>query len=162
MVNKSYLLRESYKEKSRQGIISWEEVSLSLHPCASYAIRQSKPSTTCLWNVGWHIWYGRRYPSGWEHKRGITMISSNTWLSFLNNNLMQKNRLWKDIWIAILWSIWNQRNWVVFKGRRMDPGEILSLEQLLAWSWMKRKITSFNFAFSNWVLYPLNCLCSIG
>jgi len=74
----------------------------------------------------------------------------------------KKNRAWKGVWVAVIWSICNQRNCVVFKEGKVDAEEIFSLTQLLVWSWMRRKITNFNFSFSDWVIYPLNCLHSLS
>ena len=61
----------------------------------------------------------------------------------------KRNRVWKGMWIAVLWSIWNRRNGVVFKERKVDAEEIFSLAQLQAWTWMRRKIKSFDFSFSD-------------
>jgi len=61
---------------------------------------------------------------------------------FLQQFNAKWNRVWKGMWVVVLWSFWNQRNGVVFKGKKVDPYEILSLAQLQAWSWMKRKITN--------------------
>jgi len=65
---------------------------------------------------------------------------------------VKRNRVWKRVWIAVLWSIWNHRNAEVFKERKVDSEEIFSLAQLQAWTWMKRKIRSFDFYFFDWVL----------
>ena len=66
------------------------------------------------------------------------------------------------MWETLIYSIWNQRNRVLFKGRRVDPDEIFTLVQLQVWSWMKRKVIDFTFTYSNWVMYPLNCLHSLS
>jgi len=64
--------------------------------------------------------------------------------------------------MAVLWSRWSQRNGVVFKEGKVDIEEIFILVQLQVWSWLKRKIPNFNFSYSDWILYPLNCLHSLS
>ena len=89
----------------------------------------------------------------------------------LNQHLLQfvlfqfnvkNNRVWKGVWIAVLWSIWNHMNGVVYRDRKVDAEEIFSMAQLQAWAWMKRKIRIFGFSYTDWVLYPLNYIQSLS
>jgi len=40
------------------------------------------------------------------------------------------NIIWKGTWVAIIWSIWNQRNNVAFRKTKVDEEEILCLAYL--------------------------------
>ena len=43
------------------------------------------------------------------------------------------NLVWKGVWAAIIWSIWDQRNRIAFKLGRVDTEEILHMAQLKTW-----------------------------
>jgi len=65
-------------------------------------------------------------------------------------NLNQKqNLVWKSLWIAIIWSIWNHRNNVVFKDERVDVEEIFYMHRLKSWMWMKKKLPNFSYSFTD-------------
>ena len=38
-------------------------------------------------------------------------------LMALNN---KENKIWKGLWISIIWNIWNHRNKIVFKQGKVD------------------------------------------
>jgi len=63
--------------------------------------------------------------------------------------------LWKGVCIAIVWTLWNHRNNIVFRNGLRDPKEIFSLAQVKVWAWLKNKMTNVNFSCSDW------CLCLI-
>ena len=37
------------------------------------------------------------------------------------------NKLWRCIWVAIIWCIWNQRNNIIFRNARVDVDEVFTL-----------------------------------
>ena len=39
---------------------------------------------------------------------------------------MKRNRAWNGVGVAVIWSIWNQRNGVIFKERKVDAKENFS------------------------------------
>jgi len=49
------------------------------------------------------------------------------------------------MWVAIIWSIWNQRNNVVFRKIKVDEEEILCLAQLRIWAWIRSKKKKYHF-----------------
>lgn len=71
----------------------------------------------------------------------IVWNSCHSWLeiqSLLHNNLFvhfeqfqllhlnkNQNQVWKTMWIAMIWSIWNQRNTMVFKYGVVDVEEVI-------------------------------------
>jgi len=71
------------------------------------------------------------------------------------------NQVWRGMWVAIVRSIWEQRNKVVFKQGVPDVKEIFQLTELLSWQWLKHRVRSFSYAFSDWHLNPTQCLLSV-
>jgi len=67
---------------------------------------------------------------------------------------------WKGIWAAIVWSVWEQRNLVVFKQGVVDVEEMFQQAQLKSWLWMKYRVHRFNYSFVDWVLNPMLCIKS--
>jgi len=51
----------------------------------------------------------------------------------------RQNLAWRGMWLAIIGEIWNHRNEVIFKHKKVDPIEIFSYAQVVAWVWMKHK-----------------------
>jgi len=69
--------------------------------------------------------------------------------SIINLNTRQ-NSIWRGMWLAIVEEIWKHRNGVI---RKVDPDEIFGLTQVTVWVWMKHKIPSVNFSYSDWVFH---------
>ena len=72
----------------------------------------------------------------------------------------KQNQIWKGIWAAIVRSIWDQRNQVIFKQGTADAEEIFHLAQLSIRLKLKFGQVSLSYAFSDWVLNPGQCLQS--
>jgi len=73
----------------------------------------------------------------------------------------RQNLAWRGMWLATIGEIWNHRNRVIFKQRKVDPIEIFSHAQMVAWVWMKHKIPTTSFSYSDWILSPFTCLKSM-
>jgi len=52
---------------------------------------------------------------------------------YLNNLNFKQNLVWKGTWAAIVWSICEHRNNIVFKQGQVDSEEILRMAQLKTW-----------------------------
>lgn len=86
----------------------------------------------------------------------------NHFLSFCLVNLnSRQNSVWLGMWLAIIDEIWKQRNGIIFKHGTVDPIEIFGLAQVTTWVWMKHKIPSVEFSYSEWCLSPCICLKSL-
>jgi len=79
----------------------------------------------------------------------------------LANLNSRQNLAWRGMWLATIGEIWNHRNGVIFKQRKVDPIEIFSHAQMVAWVWMKHKIPTTSFSYSDWILSPFTCLKSM-
>jgi len=62
------------------------------------------------------------------------------------------------MWVAILWAIWNHRNMVIFRQRKVNVEEIFCMVQLNAWLWIKHKRINVAFSYSDWYQCPVRCL----
>ncbi len=78
-------------------------------------------------------------------------------LIHLNN---KQNQVWKGLWVAIIRSIWDQRNLIVFKQGIPDAEEVFHSAQLATWLYLKLGAGSFTFSYSDWILNPSICLQS--
>jgi len=58
----------------------------------------------------------------------------------------KQNLVWSGVWAAIVRSIWDQRNEVVFKQEVVDAEEIFQKAQIKAWLWLKHKSNSFTYS----------------
>jgi len=68
------------------------------------------------------------------------------------------NRLWKSLWVSIVWSIWKHRNRVIYNQTKIDAEEIFTMAQVQSWVWLKHKEKKVIFSFSDWILSPLTCV----
>jgi len=74
---------------------------------------------------------------------------------------LKQNLVWKGMWAAIVWCIWDQRNHIAFRQGKVDAEEIFQMAQLKTWLWMKHRMNVFNYSFSDWHLNPLICIKSV-
>jgi len=83
---------------------------------------------------------------------------------FVSFHLMQsskvQNEVWKGVWVAIVWCLWEQRNQVVFNQGVADAEEVFHNAQLKSWLWLKNKAQHFNCSFAEWMMNPLVCITS--
>jgi len=70
----------------------------------------------------------------------------------------KQNQVWKGVWIAVIRSIWEQRNLVVFKQGVVDAEDIFHLAPLSVWLRLKHGTYVFNYSFSDWIINPMLCL----
>jgi len=69
-----------------------------------------------------------------------------------------QNIIWKGVWIAIVWTVWNYANKIIFNQGKVDVHEIFCIAQLNAWVWLTHKVFATIFFYSNWVLCPKLCI----
>jgi len=64
----------------------------------------------------------------------------------------RQNTMLRCTWLPIVGEIWKHRNGVIFNQRKVYPEEIFDLAQVTTWAWMKHKIPSVKFSYSDWYL----------
>ena len=52
---------------------------------------------------------------------------------YLIQAFAKQNLMWKDLWVAVVWSIWDHKNKVVFQQGKVDLEEVLYMAQLKVW-----------------------------
>jgi len=72
----------------------------------------------------------------------------------------KQNLVWKGVWAAIVWSIWDQRNRIIFKQDSVDTEQIFHMAQLKTWLWLRYRMKSFSYSFFDWLLNPILCIKS--
>lgn len=60
------------------------------------------------------------------------------------------------IWLAVVWSIWLERNEIVFNNSKTDVLRLLDLVKCRSWSWLCSS-TDGLVSFSEWCICPLEC-----
>jgi len=72
--------------------------------------------------------------------------------------LSQKgNMIWRGMWIAIIWCIYNQRNCIIFRNGRADAEEVLCIAHIRFWTWIRSKNKKVIFSYSDWYSDPIKC-----
>ena len=79
---------------------------------------------------------------------------------YLVNGSRKQNFVWKGVWTAIIWCLWEHRNSVVFNEGVVDDEEVLYKAQLKSWLWLKHKGNNFSYSFADWLLNPWPCISS--
>ena len=72
----------------------------------------------------------------------------------------KQNQVWKGLWAAVVRSIWEQRNELIFKQGIPNVEEIFQKTQLKSWFWLKYRAQAFCYSFSDWILNPILCIKS--
>ncbi|KAH1238893.1 hypothetical protein GmHk_08G023471 [Glycine max] len=57
---------------------------------------------------------------------------------------------WKRWWLALTWSIWQQRNNIIFSNGSFDANRILDNAVFLLWTWLTNLEKDFNMHFNYW------------
>jgi len=78
----------------------------------------------------------------------------------LSNGSKKQNMVWRGVWAAIVRSLWEHRNDVVFNEGVVDEDEVLHKAQLKSLLWLKHKGHNFCYSFSDWVMNPWSCISS--
>jgi len=71
------------------------------------------------------------------------------------------NRVWKYVWMTIIWSVWNHTNNVIFTNLRADVQEIFIVAQFRSWTWITNKYSNANFSYSDSCVCLVTCIKSM-
>ncbi|CAL0333597.1 unnamed protein product [Lupinus luteus] len=72
-----------------------------------------------------------------------------------------RRRQWMCIWFVTLWSIWLNRNKVIFEKKSSSLEEIMFSIQLHSWNLISVRFSSFSYSFLDWVWNPAACFSCI-
>ena len=61
-----------------------------------------------------------------------------------------KSTRWKCWWVALTWTIWQQRNRIVFQNDTFNGSKVLDDAVLLIWTWLKSMEKDFALDFNQW------------
>ncbi|KAH1197458.1 putative ribonuclease H protein [Glycine max] len=61
-----------------------------------------------------------------------------------------KSTRWKCWWVAVTWTIWQQRNKTVFQNQCFNSSKVMDDALLLLWSWLKSNDKDFTVHFNQW------------
>lgn len=71
----------------------------------------------------------------------------------------RKGKVASALWIAIVWSLWNYRNRVLFEGIKWKEDRIVEEIKARLWSWVSIKEKYLHqFSFSDWRKNIRNCI----
>lgn len=143
---------------NRRGIIP-DDQSLACPFCLSHQENLSHLFFLCseaskIWNAVFS-WLGIN--SVIHYDPAINFLHLGAFLSGKNSKSFKHL-----IWSASVWSIWLNRNRIVFQGEIFDLHRILTQIKLLSWSWSILKIgKELNFDFNSWLTDPIHCLLNL-
>ena len=61
-----------------------------------------------------------------------------------------KSTRWKCWWVALTWTIWQQRNKIVLQNEVFNGSKVLDDAILLTWTWLKSMEKDFVLHFNQW------------
>jgi len=64
----------------------------------------------------------------------------------------------KLIWFSCVWTIWKERNNMIFNNKAFDLHQLLDKVRLLSFMSLKAKIINFAFDYYKWWRHPLSCM----
>lgn len=79
---------------------------------------------------------------------------------FFGNN--EASNQWQVIWLATLWTIWLNRNDIVFNNKRATADAMFEQTQVRSWTWLHANGKDFVYPQHNWIDSPLQCLDADG
>ena len=96
---------------------------------------------------------------------GVDFVQHNDIVAHLESfHLFQashkQNLVWKGMWAAVVWCLWEHRNAILFNQGVVDVEEVLYKAQLRSWLWLKHKGDRFSYSLTDWMLNPNPCLSS--
>lgn len=91
--------------------------------------------------------FGRNATAGWGFiqvfRRMLTHIFYNMDMYVLDNKFKEG---WWTVWAATIWSIWLQRNDVIFNSGAIDVEKVMDLIIFRSWKWLKCKKKNFIYS----------------
>jgi len=73
--------------------------------------------------------------------------------------LKRYNR-WKSWWIALTWSIWKQRNKVIFLNEPFNGSKLMEDAVFLLWTWLRAMEKDFSMHFNQWSIILIDGFCN--
>ncbi|KAL5165095.1 hypothetical protein HKD37_18G050286 [Glycine soja] len=57
---------------------------------------------------------------------------------------------WKCWWVTVTWSIWQQRNKMIFSNETFDSNKLIDEAAFLLWTWLRHLEKDFSLHFNQW------------
>lgn len=61
------------------------------------------------------------------------------------------------VWHAVVWSLWLERNDIIFKNGEFQMGRVIEMIKFRSWSWMAIE-KEWKYHFVRWCMNPLECM----
>jgi len=97
-------------------------------------------------------------PIWWETMAGVNIKSAlpaNLIHHFLQHSYVQVDGIrikrWQSWWMAVVWSIWQMRNSIIFSNASFNVNKLLEDAIFLIWSWLRNLEKDFNIQFYEWL-----------
>lgn len=126
-----------------------------------FVVSMLKQNSICFLHVRWLLLFGG------ESVDGLVYHWISTWIALhflqLHGLLSDKVREQRglSIWLAVIWSIWLERNEELFNNNRTDVLRLLDLIRSRSWSWYSTAVGGL-ILFDEWCICPLDCCIRNG
>ena len=106
-----------------------------------------------------HLFFqcGKIIPVWWESLSWVGMsgaFSNNPRQHFIQHiygvTAGMRSSRWKWWWLALTWTIWQQRNNIIFSNGTINANKILDDAIFLMWTWLTNLEKDFNMHFNFW------------
>lgn len=97
---------------------------------------------------------------------GISVLPGNCRDHFLQHMwpglTAKQNEALTLVWLALTWSIWTQRNEIIFNWQTLQQiEEIFYKSQIQAWHWLCGRVKGFQCSLYDWITQPILCLQAV-
>lgn len=96
-------------------------------------------------------------PIWWETLSWMNISSAlplNPRCHFLQHSFVQvagiRVKRWQCWWVAVVWSIWQMRNRIVFSNESFNGNKLMEDAMLLTWTWFTNFEKDFTINFNHW------------
>lgn len=115
---------------------------------------------TCV-TASW-VWQQINEWAGFEHK-----VYNGRWDHFMLHpvNIVhkKKKKLMHMVWLAIIWTLWINRNQIIFRGGLSNVSKMVQQIKFLTWGQFTQRVdTKVNITLENWGGSSLDCLSVAG
>nr|AFK35761.1 unknown [Lotus japonicus] len=63
-----------------------------------------------------------------------------------------------SVWWAVIWTVWNHRNDVIFRDEEVQMHKAMEMVKLKSWQWLNARKHNFSYSLYEWYCDSLSCI----